>query len=90
MLAVVDMQERVEVAMRDAEHRAWESLSGYKFWMFGYHAARWVGLNQLCPQKSANPFRDLVAVARRRVQSNQQEMDVGNTHAAAKAGRSQG
>lgn len=45
------MSERdtILASMRDAEIKAWEGLRGYKFWMFGYHAARWVNYNQLLP-----------------------------------------
>ena len=34
-----------------AEDRAWKALQGYKFLMFGYWAAWWTKLNQLCPGK---------------------------------------
>ncbi|WP_027719183.1 hypothetical protein [Desulfovirgula thermocuniculi] len=60
------MQKILE-AMKDAEERAWEALSGYKFWMFGYHAARWVNYNRLLDKPLQNPFRELVMVARRKV-----------------------
>ncbi|GAH86068.1 unnamed protein product, partial [marine sediment metagenome] len=41
------------------ETAAWDSLSKYKFIMFGYHAAIWVTLNRIhhCHQK--NPFLDV-------------------------------
>ncbi len=54
-------------AMQDAEAAAWRSLAGYKFWMFGYHAAAWVKLNRLLPasDRRENPFRDLVKFAKR-------------------------
>ena len=51
----------------EAATKAWQALAGYKFWMFGHYAARWVGFNQLLPadQRAANPFRALVDLARR-------------------------
>ena len=54
--------------MSTAESKAWEALSGYKFWMFGYHAAQWVNLNSLLPlaDRFPSPFRDAVKLARLR------------------------
>lgn len=65
-------------SMRDAETKAWEALSGYKFWMFGYHAARWVNYNQLLPQirRFRSPFRSLVEIAARHVDQRQMEMAI--------------
>lgn len=58
----------VLVKMKDAEDKAWASLAGYKFWMFGYHAARWVNYNNLlkdCGHPGRpSPFSDLVKLAR--------------------------
>jgi hypothetical protein len=55
-------------AMVAAERKAWDSLARYKFWMFGYHAAQWVLLNQLdSPERMPNPFKKLVQVAREHV-----------------------
>ena len=49
-----------------AEQKAWKALAGYKFWMFGYWAAWWVKLNQLCPGGPApSPWKSLVNTARR-------------------------
>lgn len=60
-------------AMIEAEHKAWQALAGYKFYMFGYHAAQWVLLNKLTSGRSeeqmANPFRALVSVARDELRS---------------------
>ena len=63
-------------AMRDAELKAWEGLRGYKFWMFGYHAARWVNYNTLLPptQRFRSPFRALVEIADRRLDQMQAEL----------------
>lgn len=65
-------------AMRDAELKAWEGLRGYKFWMFGYHAARWVNYNQLLPnaRRFRSPFRALVEIADRKVDSLQGELPI--------------
>ena len=59
----------VEEARDEAERKAFDSLGRYKFQMFGYHAALWVTLNQLCPKRKANPFSELVALARARLTS---------------------
>jgi len=65
-------------AMRDAEVKAWEGLRGYKFWMFGYHAARWVNYNQLLPniQRFRSPFRSLVEIADRKLDQLQAELPI--------------
>jgi hypothetical protein len=49
----------------EAAEKAYKSLAGYKFAMFGYWAGIWVHLNRLCPTRKPNPFRELVKVARR-------------------------
>ena len=53
--------------MAEAEAKAWEALSGYKFWMFGYHAARWVTYNQLLDVPLQSPFAQAVKLAREKV-----------------------
>ena len=60
-------EDKIISAMQEAEQLAWEALSGYKFWMFGYHAAQWVNLNRLLEKKQPNPFRDAVLLAREKV-----------------------
>ena len=52
--------------MANAVDKAWSALAGYKFWMFGYYAARWVTLNRLLPKpdRQPNPFRKAVMLAR--------------------------
>lgn len=47
-----------------AEGRAWQSLSRYKFQMFGYWAAIWVHLNRIGGFRRPNPWADLVLLAR--------------------------
>lgn len=56
----------VSAEMNTAATKAWDALSRYKFWMFGYHAANWVMLNRLFGTKRGNPFAELVAIARAR------------------------
>lgn len=65
-------------AMQDAETKAWEGLRGYKFWMFGYHAARWVNYNQLLPQarRFRSPFKSLVEIADRHIDKRQGELAI--------------
>lgn len=57
---------RVTTEMRLAEEKAWKSLAGYKFYMFGYWAAAWVKYNHLLPadMRRPNPFKGLVKVAK--------------------------
>lgn len=57
---------RIEQALTEAEHKAWDSLGRYKFQMFGYWAAIWVHLNKIGQFRNSNPFVDLVTVARTR------------------------
>ena len=60
------MKERIEAQMVEAWGKALDALAGYKFWMFGYHAAAWVKYNQLLdkPDRQPNPFRFLVKAAK--------------------------
>jgi hypothetical protein len=69
----------------EAERKAWSSLAGYKFWMFGYHAAAWVKFNQVLPTpaecsgkhlgsrvaRQPNPFRKLVTAARDHIKNEE-------------------
>ena len=48
-----------------AERHAWDALARYKFVMFGYWCGIWVHLNRLCAIPKPNPWRELVAAARR-------------------------
>lgn len=60
--------ESLGMEWEDAARRAWDALARYKFWMFGYHAARVVYLgtliNRIGGPRLANPFADLVELAR--------------------------
>lgn len=50
--------------LENAERKAWEALSRYKFVMFGYWAAIWVHVNRMSGAKRKNPFAIVVKVAR--------------------------
>ncbi len=50
--------------LKDAERKAWDALSRYKFWMFGYWAAIWIHLNRVSGLNQPNPWIDLVKLAR--------------------------
>lgn len=67
-----EAERRAREGMADAEEKAWEALSGYKFWMFGYHAGRWVNYSRLLGGKRPNPFRDAVMLAREKIDGTQQ------------------
>jgi hypothetical protein len=54
----------VESARDKAKHDAIKNLARYKFYNFGYHAARWVTLNRLLGDKQRNPFAAFVELAR--------------------------
>jgi len=62
----INLLYNVKTQRDQAEEKAWKSLAGYKFYMFGYWAAAWVKYNQLLtpPMRKANPFRKLVHAAR--------------------------
>lgn len=55
---------KIEAEMDIEKEKAWKSLAGYKFYMFGYHAAAWVKYNKLLANPMPNPFKDLVHKAR--------------------------
>ncbi len=50
------------------ETAAWDSLSKYKFIMFGYHAAIWVTLNRIHRCHQRNPFLDVVKLAKLKIE----------------------
>ena len=49
---------------REAAFKALDSLSRYKFMMFGYWAAIWVHLNAIAPSRDRSPFAFLVSASR--------------------------
>lgn len=60
---MTDLQEKLLPNLSEAEDKAWKSLAGYKFQMFGYWAAIWVHLNRIGDFNHPNPFRILVVEA---------------------------
>lgn len=56
--------ERLIAELDEAERRAWDSLSRYKFQMFGYWAGVWVHLNRIAGLRRKNPWQALVKNAR--------------------------
>ena len=62
----VCVREQLLAELDQAERDAWKNLGRYKFWMFGYFAARWVYLNRLTGAKRPNPFKPIVLLARQR------------------------
>lgn len=61
-----DLEIGISNAMASAYIKAFDSLSRYKFLMFGYWAGQWVKLNSLLPHPRPSPFRALVKYARER------------------------
>ena len=66
----INLLYNVKLQRDQAEEKAWKSLAGYKFSMFGYWAAAWVKYNQLLtqPMRLPNPFKDLVHAAREHIE----------------------
>ena len=56
-------------ALDEAETKAWEALSRYKFLMFGYWVAVWVHLNRISGEKRPNPWKNLVDIAKKIVKN---------------------
>ena len=71
--AAPDQRATIVASLCDAEQKAWDALAGYKFWMFGYHAARWQNYNALLPRglRFRSPFRALVSHAAKTVEDTQ-------------------
>jgi len=59
----------IEDALAEAETKAWDSLSRYKFNMFGYWSSIWVHLNHLDGGHRPNPWKKLVGIAKKEVGS---------------------
>lgn len=57
--------DRLLLELDEAEKKAWDALSRYKFQMFGYWAAIWVHLNRIANANRPNPWTGLVQTARR-------------------------
>jgi hypothetical protein len=58
------MKQALVNELNEAEAKAIDSLSRYKFAMFGYWAGIWVHLNRISGQHNPNPFNKLVNVAK--------------------------
>jgi hypothetical protein len=58
------MMQALVNELNEAEAKAIDSLSRYKFAMFGYWAGIWVHLNRISGQHNPNPFNKLVNVAK--------------------------
>ncbi len=63
---IINYSDDIKKQLDEAEQKAWESLSKYKFMMFGYWAAIWVHLNKILVGHRENPFRELVKMAKNR------------------------
>lgn len=66
---MIDLRKQTEFERDAAYRKAIDNLARYKFFMFGYFAARWVTLNSLLGHadqkaKRANPFLRIVHLAR--------------------------
>lgn len=75
------VQAKVEAKMAEAERKAWLSLAGYKFLMFGYWAGQWVLCKSLLPVHVRNPFATLVRFARDEVEKRALASDGENDDA---------
>lgn len=60
----IPLANRLLIELDEAECKAWDALSRYKFQMFGYWAAIWVHLNRIGGFKRPNPWKDVVLAAR--------------------------
>ena len=60
----MQIDRRILDELSAKETAAWDSLSKYKFIMFGYHAAIWVTLNRIHRCHQRNPFLDVVKLAK--------------------------
>lgn len=59
-----EVKDKLLKELDEAEHKAWDALSRYKFQMFGYWAAIWVHLNRIGGFNKPNPWRNIVKMAR--------------------------
>jgi hypothetical protein len=62
-----ETRKRLLHELYEAESKAFDSMSRYKFQMFGYWAAIWVHLNRIGEFKRPNPFQSFVQGARMEV-----------------------
>lgn len=60
-----ELKDMIKLEREEALRKAMDSLSRYKFLMFGYWAASWVKLNSLLgDEKKQSPFAALVRTAK--------------------------
>lgn len=59
-----DYKKELEHALDEAEWKAFQNLSIYKFSNFGYWAAIWVHINRIGHFHRPNPFKCFVDLAR--------------------------
>jgi hypothetical protein len=59
--------DRLLAELGEAQAKAWDALSRYKFWMFGYWAAIWVHLNRVGHFRQPNPWKVLVQMAKEHI-----------------------
>lgn len=59
--------------------KAWDALAKYKFWMFGYHAAKVVTFRQILGLKG-NPFKLLVLDAQKYTAEHSVAEIIGEAH----------
>jgi len=64
--------KKLIMARDDAYTKAIKCLAAYKFWMFGYHAARWVNYNKLFEKPNPNPFKKFVDLAKSTIEADWQ------------------
>jgi hypothetical protein len=69
----VQIATRVTCEIDEAEKKAWDALSRYKFQMFGYWAAIWVHLNRISGENRPNPWKKIVVIAREDMKGGGQE-----------------
>lgn len=60
----IELRERLEADRDEAERKAIDALSRYKFQIFGYWAAIWVHLNRVIGDGQRNPFASYVRLAK--------------------------
>jgi hypothetical protein len=63
------IEKKIIAQLDNAERKAWDSLSRYKFQMFGYWAALWVTLNRISGLRRPNPWLGIVKHAREAMKS---------------------
>ena len=74
-VALNQMRKRLTEDKKMAFLKAIDSLSRYKFMMFGYWSAIWIHLNNIDEKKEHNPFKVFVEEAREIVKQFYKEGD---------------